>query len=392
MVNSSRLWWHVLAMAVLSCAGFNSWADKQSRLISRIDTLNQEMAAFRAVPEKIDMTIEELRKDLFKSAVETRDAKKLSDDIESAIASGSSASAELAQLRTDIVNAGRILRELRDQLEQLSKINKSSREMTEDFEAQLESLRKTVVDPDAAVESAGEDIVKGLKAEIKDLKSQVAERDRSLERLLRDYNSLAVSSEKPQTVNLPAADSDPSLAAANNLLASGKIDEALASFKKSYSLNPDSMEAQMGMAACYFEQGNLEDAEHLVKSVLELDKKNARAQGLHGAVLYRKGNLREARKTLEKAVRADETNAYNYNYLGVVLNEMGRADDAIEQIEHAVEIDPQYISALYNLAILLATDQEPDVIRAKAYYDKALSLGSPRNQMLDELLGIMQEK
>jgi len=365
-----------------------AWADKQTRLMSRLDDLTQEIATAREMPAKIDTTIEELRKELLKSAVETRDAKKLSDEIEAAIASGSPSAAELARLRTDIINAGRVLREFRDQLDELTKINKASYDMMENYEAQIASIRKAVIDPDAAIVAAGEEVVKELKAEIKNLKAVVAEKDRSIEKLLREGASPISPTGKKQSANTVAVERDPTLVSAIDLLAAGKIDEALASFKVAYSLNPEALDPLIGIAACHFERGELEQAEGIVDNVLEEDSRNPRALGLRGAILFRQGKAREARKILEKAVRADDLNPYNHNYLGITLNELGKSEAAIKEIERAVELDPNYISALYNLAILLATEEEPDLVRSRAHYEKALSLGSPRNKMLDELLGL----
>jgi tetratricopeptide (TPR) repeat protein len=363
-------------------------ADKQTRLMSRLDDLTRDIATAREMPAKIDTTIEDLRKELLKSAVETRDAKKLSDEIEAAIASGSPSAAELARLRTDIVNAGRVLRELRDQLDELTKINKASYEMMENYESQIASIRKGVIDPDSAVVAAGEEIVKELKTEVKNLKAVVAEKDRAIEKLQREGTVTATSNGKKQAEKSAEVDRDPTLVSAIDLLAAGKIDDALASFKVAYSLNPEALDPLIGIAACHFERGELEQAESIVDNVLEEDGRNPRALGLRGAILFRQGKAREAGKILAKAVRADSENPYNHNYLGITLNELGKSKAAIKEIERAVELDPNYISALYNLAILLATEDEPDLVRSRANYEKALSLGSPRNKMLDEILGL----
>ena len=386
MLVISRFFRQALILVILLLVSSQAQADKKSRLLTRLDQLNKEIAAAHEVPVKMDLTIEELRKGLYESAISTRDTKKLSDDIELAIASGNPSGVELAKLRTDIVKAGIVLRDLRDQMDELEKISKLSREMLEDYAAQIESLQKDMIDPDAVIQAAGADVVKGLNAQIKDLKSQLADRDQSMEKLLRDYNSLAASPKKQTPVKTDIRMTDPSLVKAFDLLAAGKVDEAYESFKSAVAMNPNANDARIGLAACQFERGEFEDAQRLVDSVLGEDDRNSRAMGLRGAILYRQGKPREAKKMLEKAIRADNKNAYNYNYLGVVLSSMGKTKDAIEEMEHSVALDPNYTSALYNLALLLATDEKPDLVRAKTYYNKALALGCPRNPTMDELL------
>ncbi len=41
---------------------------------------------------------------------------------------------------------------------------------------------------------------------------------------------------------------------------------------------------------------------------------------------------------------------------------------------------------MFNLSVLLATARMPDLAEAKALYEKAVGLGSPRDETLEELL------
>jgi len=376
-------------LAVICLAGFPVWSADTESLTADVDALNKAIVESRALSKKTDVTIEELRQDLYRIAVATRDAKRSADELDQLRERGLIVDVELAQLRGDIVNAGILLRDLRDRIDILAQISQSTQQIIDGYIVDLERLRNAIIDPELAIASAGSELVASLQTQLTGVRSLVSEKDKTIERLTRENKALKASGPGPGRVQVKTAQGyEAILARAFDELASAKIDEAALSFKKALVQNPDSEDARTGLAACHFERAEYDDARRLVDEVLGRDDKNARALGLRGALSYREGNLRDARRNLERAIKSDSENPYNLNYLGIVLHELGRHEAAIKQVQKAVDIDPEYISALYNLSILLATDRNPDLIRAQSYYERAISLGGPRNPTLDQLLGI----
>lgn len=364
-------------------------AANSDKLAKQLEKLNADIQKSRTLAGNQQVTLDELRQDLYRAAVTTRDAKRLSDEIEQLRARGLLVDVELAQLRGDILNAGVLLRDLRDRIEILAQIHESTRQIMDGQSDDIARLRNAVVDPEEATRQAGAELVASLQKQLDAAKRQAAEKDRQVERLTHENRALKGGA--PRAVTTPVVTGtgyDNVLERANNELAAGKIEEASLSFKQALTLDPESENARTGLAACHFERGELDAARRLVDEVLTKNDKNTRALGLRGALAFRNGELRDARRILERAVKADKDDPYNLNYLGIVFHALGRHDNAIKNIKKAVERDPDYVSALYNLSILLATDRRPDFDSAREHYQRALTLGSPRNPSLDQILGL----
>jgi tetratricopeptide (TPR) repeat protein len=376
-----------LVCAVLLVGSSVVAADDADKIRRQLDRLNKALAETRELPANSQETLEALRRELFQSALDTRDAKKRSDDIVTGLKNGTvDPVVELEALRGDIVAAGTRLRELRDRIERFSAIIEDQSRLLQDQESQFKKLDRALIQQPGMIEEAVAKQTRALEKTIAELNAALADRDATIARLEVASTGRATTPAPP--ANDPAADVSGPLAAAYAALADGRIADAVAGFQAALSADPASLDARAGLAACYFEQGQFIPAAELVSQVLEADRKNARALGLRGALLFRDGNVRDARKALERAVDADETNPFNYNQLGVVLSEQGRTRDAIKALQRAVELDPEYVTAMTNLALLLASDREPDLEFARFYYEKALALGGARQPFLDEVLGL----
>jgi len=374
----------VLLMAFGSLGATSGYADDSDRIRRQLDRLNKSIVESRDLPPKTSETIEELRKDLFKAALASRDAKKVFDEADKKIQAGETAAPELEQFRTDIIAVGSMLRILRDRIEQFDDIIENNNKLIADQNRELENLARALDGRPELIQSAVDEHTKALRKEIEALNEKLASRDQRISALEKK----GAEANKPSLPAVSAEKIGPMLSAGFDLLAAGKIKEALAQFEQAIELDPASVDARAGQAACYFEMNQTQAAWDIVNAALEVDTKNARALGVKGALLFREGKNSDARKALERAIKADELNAYNHNHLGVVLNSMGRNEAANKSLKRAVELDPEYVTAIYNLSILLATDKKPDLEQALYYYNRALALGSPRQPFMDAALGL----
>lgn len=361
-------------------------ADDADKIRRQLDRLNKALAETRELPANSQETLEALRRELFQSALDTRDAKKRSDDIVAGLKNGTvDPVVELEALRGDIVAAGTRLRELRDRIERFSSIIDDQSRLLQDQASQFEKLDRALIQQPGLIEEAVAKKTRALEKTIAELNAALADRDATIAQL--EVAASGRGKTPAPSVAAPSVDTSTSLRAAYDALAGGRLADAVAGFEAVLAVDPASLDARAGLAAYYFEQGQYAPAAELVGQVLESDRKHARALGLRGALLFRDGQVRDARKALERAIDYDDTNPFNYNQLGVVLSEQGRMRDAIKALQRAVELDPEYVTAMVNLAILLASDQEPDLEFARFYYEKALALGSARQPFLDEVLG-----
>ena len=85
-------------------------------------------------------------------------------------------------------------------------------------------------------------------------------------------------------------------------------------------------------------------------------------------------------------IKIDPNNAETQNYLGMVLSERGLRTDAEKAFRNAVKIDPNYLVAHYNLAILYATKKPAYPRLANYHYQKAISLGASPNPEFEKTL------
>ncbi|MFH0909545.1 MAG: PEGA domain-containing protein [bacterium] len=186
---------------------------------------------------------------------------------------------------------------------------------------------------------------------------------------------------------------NPSLASSVQLVADGKLllrqnklAEAEKMFQSVLGQSPNMLDARIGLAACRYNAGDLDQAQRLVGDVLAVEAKNAQALGLMGIIAWREGRYRDAVEILSEAVRADPTDAQLHSYLGVAFQARKRYAEATQELRTAVTLDPNNAEAQYNLSVVLATARSPLLQEAKAHYDLALQLGYPRDDAMDKLL------
>jgi tetratricopeptide (TPR) repeat protein len=139
------------------------------------------------------------------------------------------------------------------------------------------------------------------------------------------------------------------------LLGKGQVDDAIFYCEKAVAMQPNDPDAQVALANALFQKKQIDDAiVHYQKAVaLRPDYFFAR-YGL-GHALLEKGKLDAAIEHCRAAVLIQPDNADCHTILGIALDQTGQSAEAIQHYEKALEISPQSVSALNNLAWLLAT-------------------------------------
>jgi protein O-mannosyl-transferase len=116
-------------------------------------------------------------------------------------------------------------------------------------------------------------------------------------------------------------DPDAQVALANALLQKRRIDDAIVHYQKAVAIRPDYFLGRYGL----------------------------------GHALLEKGRLEAALEHSRAALLIQPNNADCHTVLAIALDEKGQSAEAIKHYEKALEISPQSVSALNNLAWLLAT-------------------------------------
>jgi protein O-mannosyl-transferase len=178
----------------------------------------------------------------------------------------------------------------------------------------------------------------------------------------------------------------------NALLQKGLVDDAIAHFEKALKLNPALAEAENDLGNALFRKGQIDEAIFHFQKFLELcldrgEKDWAEGHFNLGTALLQKGQIGEALAHFREAVklRPDYAEAQN-NLAGVLLKE-GQVDEAILHYQKVLELRPDREKAHYNLGNALL--QKGKVEEAIAHYEKALQIDPRSISALNQLAWVL---
>ncbi|MFM7604147.1 MAG: tetratricopeptide repeat protein [Prosthecobacter sp.] len=183
---------------------------------------------------------------------------------------------------------------------------------------------------------------------------------------------------------------------------------------------PPLTKAMNEKAAVAFSKGDWASARKAYLEMLEMDPKNALVWANLGAVEQQSGNSKKAMECFEKSVehntalpqswvalgllRMDAGDTYMaisafsraihedpedpraHNYLAIAAKNLGWADAAEAELQRALELKPDYGIAHFNLALMMMEQRPPAVELARRHYEKALSLGVAKDEVLERRL------
>lgn len=189
-----------------------------------------------------------------------------------------------------------------------------------------------------------------------------------------------------------AVELDPTLAEAHAarglaLSCQKRLEEADDELRQAMELDPTLFEAPYYYARMLQMQGRMEEAAQYFDRAAELREDDFQAAGLAQSIYSGLGRTedkkRAARLCVDAARRAISVNpgdsrALQYGALG--LWHLGEVAESKEWIDRAAEVDPNEISALYNIACLTSLTGNAD--RALDLLDRAIDLGWSRPEWL----------
>lgn len=160
------------------------------------------------------------------------------------------------------------------------------------------------------------------------------------------------------------------------LLEQGKVDEAVAEFRKAVRLDPDYAAAHLNLAYAYDRQGRVGEAMDGYRRVIELAPEDLMAHNNLGVLYDKEGLYDEAIGQFEQALRIDPTNANAQKNLENAKKNKATIQghqDRIAEARKEVEDHPNSPRAFYKLARLYAFYGKKD--QAIEWLDKALKMG-----------------
>lgn len=136
----------------------------------------------------------------------------------------------------------------------------------------------------------------------------------------------------------------------NDLLAAGKVEEAIEQYKRAAKLNPEDEDIYYNLGLAFARVGNLAEAKQAYNEALKIYPDYVEALNNLGNLLVKEGSYDEAVQQLSRAVELDPKSSAAQNSLGNALARLGRYGEALLHFQKALEGKPDYLEAQQNLA------------------------------------------
>lgn len=166
----------------------------------------------------------------------------------------------------------------------------------------------------------------------------------------------------------------------------GRYADAEKNYRKYLEFRPQSVVCLCNLALVKITAKSYKEAVELLERAVALKGDYGLAYYLIGRTFYEEGRLDEALEKLNLGIQYDPDNPKAHNCIGVISSQKGFIKRAEEAFILAVKIDPDYADAHFNLAVLFATREDPDVARAEEHYLRAIHLGIPRDAAIENFI------
>ncbi|HAD83117.1 MAG: hypothetical protein A2509_03900 [Candidatus Edwardsbacteria bacterium RIFOXYD12_FULL_50_11] len=167
-------------------------------------------------------------------------------------------------------------------------------------------------------------------------------------------------------------------------LETGDLRSAEREFKKVLEIDPKFANVHNNLALVYFNRGLSGEAQRELLKAIELEPQRVDPLVNLGVLCLQIGSRDSAETYLRQALSMDSNNATAHHHLGIVMTQNGKYGEALLHLSKAHETQPRDPMINLHLAQLYVITGEKD--RARSQYQKALELGCPRNQFLENNL------
>ncbi len=152
----------------------------------------------------------------------------------------------------------------------------------------------------------------------------------------------------------------------------GFHDDAVREFRQALAMNPENVDAHVGLGASLAQLGQFDEAESHLRLAIRRAPDHARAHESLGIALAEQGRLAEAAESFRQSVRLDPERPTAQFRLGIVCMDLGDVAEAREHLAEAVRLDPDDPRPLCSLGVALAHEGRPEA--AAKHFVRALRL------------------
>lgn len=168
----------------------------------------------------------------------------------------------------------------------------------------------------------------------------------------------------------------------------GNVEAARWNYGRALENEPDNRLATQRLGLIAVELGDDREAIAFLKRAFRLDPDNLDILLPLGFALVRQGEPDLAVSMLSRAVALEPDNPHAHRCLGIASTSLGWFDVAETQFRRAHHLNPEDAETAFNLAVLLATRQNPRMDDAKTWYLRARELGAAPDPGLDQVFGL----
>ncbi len=137
-------------------------------------------------------------------------------------------------------------------------------------------------------------------------------------------------------------------------------------------MDQESNEQKLERAVRLHNEGNLDGAETLYRELLQDNPAHQAALHLSGLIAHQRGRHREAVELIEKALIGGAATAVIHTNCGVAYRALGETDKAAWHMAWAIALEPAYVGAHLNYALVLIDQGQPQ--QATAHLETVLRL------------------
>lgn len=163
-----------------------------------------------------------------------------------------------------------------------------------------------------------------------------------------------------------------------------KYDLAEKHYRLSISLNPNSAETFLNFGINFKKKGMLDSAEFYFIKAIQKNPELSTAYNNLGNLYLQKNLLDRSELNLKQAIRINPNYFEAYNNLGVLYAKKKNDLLAYKYFRKSIDINPFFAEGYFNLALYFFNQNKID--SSSYYYQKAIQLGFPENNILKDKL------
>ena len=162
--------------------------------------------------------------------------------------------------------------------------------------------------------------------------------------------------------------------------ARGDIQQAYGSYSKALELQPDQLDAKVGLARIYLIAGQTENARKTVGEALALDARNVGARTLQAALAVKQNDLAGAEAQARGLIAEQKTAPVEATMLlAGIYSSRGDSVAALAAVDAALQADPKHLGLLQVAAQIAGSAKDDPTAKKAVDYFRRATAQAPKN-------------